>query len=71
MKKRKRKYRLAELLSQMDTIHASNGLFCIKIYPYQVWLDGIYMGCPFLAQYGTTFNEPQLFDEVAHRNNHN
>ena len=68
---KKEKYRLAMnlLRSQMDTHpRTSNGLFWHKkIYPYQVWLDGIYMGCPFLAQYGTTFNEPQLFDEVAHQ----
>lgn len=36
-----------------------------KIYPHQVWLDGLYMACPFLAEYGKTFNEPELFDEVA------
>lgn len=68
---KKEKYRLAMnlLRSQMDTHpRTSNGLFWHKkIYPYQVWLDGIYMGCPFLAQYGAMFNEPQLFDEVAHQ----
>ncbi len=36
-----------------------------KIYPHQVWLDGLYMACPFLAEYGKTFNEPSLFDEAA------
>jgi unsaturated rhamnogalacturonyl hydrolase len=36
-----------------------------KIYPHQVWLDGIYMACPFLAQYAAVFNEPALFDDVA------
>ena len=47
---RNEKYRLAMALlrSQMDTIHAHlTACFGIKIYPYQVWLDGIYMGCPF------------------------
>jgi unsaturated rhamnogalacturonyl hydrolase len=44
----------------------SNGGFWHKqIYPHQVWLDGLYMACPFLAEYGKTFNEPALFDEVA------
>ena len=65
------KYRLAMALlrSQMNTHpRTSNGLFWHKkIYPHQVWLDGIYMGCPFLAQYGATFGEPRLFDEVAHQ----
>lgn len=36
-----------------------------KIYPHQVWLDGLYMACPFLAEYGKTFGKPELFDEVA------
>jgi len=38
-----------------------------KIYPHQVWLDGLYMACPFLAQYASTFNEPELFDDVANQ----
>ncbi|NDV95897.1 glycoside hydrolase family 88 protein [Dysgonomonas sp. 521] len=36
-----------------------------KIYPHQVWLDGLYMAGPYLAQYAKTFNEPELFDDVA------
>ena len=36
-----------------------------KIYPYQMWLDGVYMAGPFLAEYGRTFGEPAAFDEVT------
>ena len=36
-----------------------------KIYPHQVWLDGLYMGSPFYARYGVVFNEPANFDDVA------
>lgn len=36
-----------------------------KIYAHQVWLDGVYMAAPFLAQYAERYNEPELFDEVA------
>ncbi|GAB6012983.1 glycoside hydrolase family 88/105 protein [Viscerimonas tarda] len=36
-----------------------------KIYPHQVWLDGIYMACPFLAEYARWFDEPELYDDVA------
>lgn len=36
-----------------------------KVYPHQVWLDGLYMACPFLAEYGKVFNEPDLLDDVA------
>lgn len=55
------------LRSQMETHpRISNGGFWHKqIYPHQVWLDGLYMASPFLAEYGKTFNEPALFDEVT------
>ncbi|WP_352422672.1 glycoside hydrolase family 88 protein [Proteiniphilum sp.] len=55
------------LRSQMVTHpRISNGGYWHKqIYPHQVWLDGLYMACPFLAEYGKTFDEPGLFDEVA------
>jgi unsaturated rhamnogalacturonyl hydrolase len=36
-----------------------------KIYPDQMWLDGVYMASPFLAEYAATFHEPALFDEAA------
>lgn len=36
-----------------------------KVYPHQVWLDGLYMACPFLAQYAEENNEAALFDDVA------
>lgn len=36
-----------------------------KVYPNQVWLDGLYMASPFLAQYAAEFNAPEWFDEVA------
>ncbi|MBB4043752.1 unsaturated rhamnogalacturonyl hydrolase [Bacteroides reticulotermitis] len=34
-------------------------------YTHQMWLDGIFMASPFLAQYGATFQEPALFDEAV------
>lgn len=36
-----------------------------KIYPHQVWLDGLYMAGPFLAEYAKRNDEPELFDDVA------
>lgn len=30
--------------------------------PNQMWLDGLYMGGPIAAQYGTEFNHPECFD---------
>jgi unsaturated rhamnogalacturonyl hydrolase len=37
-----------------------------KIYPNQVWLDGLYMGQPFYTQYATAFKEDEkTFDDIA------
>jgi unsaturated rhamnogalacturonyl hydrolase len=45
----------------------SGGYWHKKIYPEQMWLDGLYMACPFLAQFARVFDEPDTFDEVAHQ----
>lgn len=57
------------LRSQMRTHpRTTDGSFWHKkIYTNQVWLDGLYMACPYLAQYAKTFNEPALFDDVANQ----
>lgn len=44
----------------------SGGYWHKKRYPYQIWLDGVYMGMPFLAMYAAEFNQPQWFDVVTH-----
>lgn len=36
-----------------------------KIYPNQLWLDGVYMGMPFLAEYSAMFEQGHSFDEVV------
>lgn len=43
----------------------TGGFWHKRIYPYQMWLDGIYMASPFLAQYAKEFNEPKWFDVVT------
>ena len=55
------------LRAQMKTHPRTNegGFWHKKIYPNQMWLDGIYMASPFLAEYAQKFNEPALYDEVA------
>ena len=45
----------------------SNGFWHKKFYPYQMWLDGIYMAEPFLAEYAHLFDEPETFKDVAHQ----
>ncbi|HUI29591.1 MAG TPA: glycoside hydrolase family 88 protein [Candidatus Acidoferrales bacterium] len=41
------------------------GFWHKKIYPNQMWLDGLYMSEPFYAQYAKMFNEPDDFDDIA------
>lgn len=36
-----------------------------KIYPYQVWLDGLYMAMPFWCDYAVACNKPELFDDIC------
>lgn len=38
-----------------------------KVYPNQMWLDGLYMGTPFLAEYAYRNNEPQAYQEVINQ----
>lgn len=45
----------------------SNGFWHKQIYPWQMWLDGIYMGEPFYAEYSCTFNNCKDFDDIAHQ----
>ena len=36
-------------------------------YTWQMWLDGAYMGTPFLAQYAKVYGEPKSFDDAANQ----
>ena len=38
------------------------GFWHKKIYPFQMWLDGLYMGEPFYAEYSLVFNEDNWND---------
>jgi unsaturated rhamnogalacturonyl hydrolase len=42
---------------------SEGGYWHKEIYPYQMWLDGIYMGDIFSMQYASVFNKPEWFDE--------
>ena len=65
----KDKYRKAieNLYEQVKTHpRTSEGSFWHKnIYPHQVWLDGLYMGQPFYAEYAQVFGEPKAFDDIT------
>lgn len=43
------------------------GFWHKKIYPYQMWLDGLYMGQPFYTQYALEFHQPEAFDDIANQ----
>jgi len=45
----------------------SGGFWHKKVYPNQMWLDGLYMGEPFYAQYTTTFENGKNLDDIAHQ----
>jgi len=63
------KYRKAATLlrNQLKTQPRTSegGFWHKKIYPSQMWLDGLYMAEPFYAEYATTFNEGDTFDDIA------
>lgn len=44
---------------------ASGGFWHKQIYPNQMWLDGLYMGEPFYAQYTAVFEGGKSFDDIA------
>jgi unsaturated rhamnogalacturonyl hydrolase len=44
----------------------TDGGFWHKLrYPWQMWLDGIYMGSPFYAEYSDRFNDPRSYGDIA------
>ena len=58
----------ADLLHSQLENHPRNddgGFWHKLIYPHQMWLDGLYMGSPFYAEYSLLFNDSYGFDDVA------
>jgi unsaturated rhamnogalacturonyl hydrolase len=43
----------------------SKGFWHKKVYPNQMWLDGLYMAEPFYAEYSLNYNEPTYFDDIC------
>ncbi|MFC0773616.1 DUF4350 domain-containing protein [Terrimonas alba] len=65
----KEKYlKAAKLLREQLHTHPrtkEGGFWHKKIYPNQMWLDGLYMGSPFYAEYANLMNEDTAFNDVA------
>lgn len=59
----------SSLRKQLETHPRTNegGFWHKKIYPHQMWLDGLYMGQPFYTEYAATFHQPEVFDDVANQ----
>ena len=43
------------------------GFWHKKIYPNQMWLDGLYMGEPFYAEYAKLMKKDAAFDDIANQ----
>jgi unsaturated rhamnogalacturonyl hydrolase len=43
------------------------GFWHKNIYPYQIWLDGLYMGEPFYAEYAWLLHEDTAFNDIANQ----
>jgi unsaturated rhamnogalacturonyl hydrolase len=58
----------AQILRKQLSAHprtSEGGFWHKNRYPYQMWLDGLYMGTPFYAEYGVLFDEPEAIDDVV------
>jgi unsaturated rhamnogalacturonyl hydrolase len=61
-------YKAASLLrEQLNTQPRTHGgsFWHKQRYPWQVWLDGLYMAQPFYAEYASLFQEDKDFDDIA------
>ncbi len=63
-------------LAAADTLHRQlreqprtneGGFWHKKIYPYQMWLDGLYMAEPFYTQYAVMTHDTAAFDDIANQ----
>ncbi|GAB2557071.1 glycoside hydrolase family 88/105 protein [Gracilibacillus alcaliphilus] len=67
-KTKARKYRAAasKLRYLLNTLNKTKegGFWHKDKYPYQMWLDGLYMAGPFAIRYGQMFDEPELIELV-------
>lgn len=61
------KIALDTLYSQLKTHPRTpqGGFWHKQVYPNQMWLDGLYMGAPFYAEYNKTFNHPEAQADVV------
>ncbi len=65
------KYRIAaDTLRRQLALHprtSEGGFWHKKVYPNQMWLDGLYMGETFYALYSRTFSDTAAFNDIANQ----
>lgn len=71
-KTKQRKYKTAAdtLINQLVTAQPrtkEGGFWHKLVYPYQMWLDGLYMAEPFYAEYARLFHSQPFFDDIANQ----
>jgi unsaturated rhamnogalacturonyl hydrolase len=58
----------ADTLRKQLELHprtSKGGFWHKKIYPFQMWLDGLYMAQPFYVQYANLTNDENIYDDIA------
>ncbi len=55
-----------QLLSHPRTSHSRN-FWHKKIYPEQIWLDGLYMALPFYTEYEVKYNNGKNIDDIINQ----
>ena len=68
-KEEKLRIAIDSLYSQLQSHPRTSdgGFWHKKVYPHQMWLDGLYMGTPFLAEYAMRNNLPASTDDAIHQ----
>ena len=46
---------------------SDGGFWHKKVYPNQMWLDGVYMADPFHAQYGYVYHDSTAYNDAVHQ----
>lgn len=66
-----KRYRAAAELLLDQVLHQprtpEGGFWHKKIYPDQMWLDGLYMCAPFYAQAAKLFRHPEWLEDIVHQ----
>jgi unsaturated rhamnogalacturonyl hydrolase len=68
--KKEKYWKAASLIREQLRIHPrtnEGGFWHKKIYPYQMWLDGLYMAQPFYTQYALLSHDDTAFNDIANQ----